>query len=316
MPAADVDLTLMIREGQNSVGAERPPHRPRPGNPVVRGLEIILTRSGCRPPRRIGGCRPLRREGPKSPPRNRGVPTHSIGRAPKLCHRDRGADPLHREGPEITSPRSGGADPLVGRARNHLTEIGNADPLVGRARKSPHRNRGMPTHSVGRGPKSPHRNRGMPTHSVGRGPKSPHRNRGMPTHSVGRARNHLTEIGGMPTHSVGGGQKSPHRNRGMPTPSSGGPEIVLTRSGGADPSSGGASKSSSRDRGCRRGGLYHTARRRGAESMCLALDVLEGQNFAGVDHDGVVPGGSRAARLPAVDALDCDGQLIPSSRRR
>jgi hypothetical protein len=42
--------------------------------------------------------------------------------------------------------------------------------------------------------------------------------------------------------------------------------------------------------------------------MCLALDVLEGQNFAGVDHDGVVPGGSRAARLPAVDALDCDGQ--------
>jgi hypothetical protein len=245
MPAADVDLTLMIREGQNSVGAERPPHRPRPGNPVVRGLEIILTRSGCRPPRRIGGCRPLRREGPKSPPRNRGVPTHSIGRAPKLCHRDRGADPLHREGPEITSPRSGGADPLVGRARNHLTEIG-----------------------------------------------------------------------GMPTHSVGGGQKSPHRNRGMPTPSSGGPEIVLTRSGGADPSSGGASKSSSRDRGCRRGGLYHTARRRGAESMCLALDVLEGQNFAGVDHDGVVPGGSRAARLPAVDALDCDGQLIPSSRRR
>jgi hypothetical protein len=128
MPAADVDLTLMIREGQNSVGAERPPHRPRPGNPVVRGLEIILTRSGCRPPRRIGGCRPLRREGPKSPPRNRGVPTHSIGRAPKLCHRDRGADPLHREGPEITSPRSGGADPLVGRARNHLTEIGECRP--------------------------------------------------------------------------------------------------------------------------------------------------------------------------------------------
>ena len=39
--------------------------------------------------------------------------------------------------------------------------------------------------------------------------------------------------------------------------------------------------------------------------MCLALDVLEGQNFAGVDHDGVVQGGSGAARLPAVDALDC-----------
>jgi hypothetical protein len=37
--------------------------------------------------------------------------------------------------------------------------------------------------------------------------------------------------------------------------------------------------------------------------MCLALDVLEGQSFAGVDHDGVVPGGSRAAQLPAVDAL-------------
>ena len=28
MAAADVDLTLMIREGQNSVGAKRPPHRP------------------------------------------------------------------------------------------------------------------------------------------------------------------------------------------------------------------------------------------------------------------------------------------------
>ena len=44
--------------------------------------------------------------------------------------------------------------------------------------------------------------------------------------------------------------------------------------------------------------------------MCLALDVLEGQNFAGVDHDGVVPGESRAARLPAVDALDGHCELI------
>ena len=52
MPAADVDLTLMIPAGQND-------HRFVPGrachaDAVVRGLEIILTRSGVRPPRRRG----------------------------------------------------------------------------------------------------------------------------------------------------------------------------------------------------------------------------------------------------------------------
>jgi hypothetical protein len=42
MPADDVDLTLMIREGQNSVGQN---------DSVVRALEIILMRSeGADPP--------------------------------------------------------------------------------------------------------------------------------------------------------------------------------------------------------------------------------------------------------------------------
>jgi hypothetical protein len=51
MPAADVDLTLMIREGQNSVGAEHSSPGRRLSRvvippPVVRALENILMRSG------------------------------------------------------------------------------------------------------------------------------------------------------------------------------------------------------------------------------------------------------------------------------
>ena len=54
MPADDVDLTLMIREGQNSVGQNDPVVRAleiilmRSGgaDPVGRGLEIVLTKSG------------------------------------------------------------------------------------------------------------------------------------------------------------------------------------------------------------------------------------------------------------------------------
>jgi hypothetical protein len=46
-PADDVDLTLMIREGQTGQ-VKRPPNRPRPGmsrGPVVRGPELLM-RSG------------------------------------------------------------------------------------------------------------------------------------------------------------------------------------------------------------------------------------------------------------------------------
>ena len=95
-------------------------------------------------------------------------------------------------------------------------------------------------------PKSPHQDRGVPTHSVGRTPKSPHRNRGMPTPSSGGPENHLTEIeecrpprregpkitspkSGNADPLVGRARKSPHRNRGMPTPSSGGPQTASSQ---------------------------------------------------------------------------------------
>jgi hypothetical protein len=49
--------------------------------------------------------------------------------------------------------------------------------------------------------------------------------------------------------------------------------------------------------------------------MGLALDVLEGQNFAGVNHDRVRPRRARAPELSAVDALDRHGQLVPLGER-
>jgi hypothetical protein len=61
--------------------------------------------------------------------------------------------------------------------------------------------------------------------------------------------------------------------------------------------------------------FYHTARSGGPESMRLALDVLEGENFAGVNYDSVGPRGPRAAELAAVDALDSDGSFFPPRNR-
>jgi hypothetical protein len=43
--------------------------------------------------------------------------------------------------------------------------------------------------------------------------------------------------------------------------------------------------------------FYHTARSRGPEGMRLALDVLEGQNFAWVNHCGVGPCRASAPQL-------------------
>jgi hypothetical protein len=63
--------------------------------------------------------------------------------------------------------------------------------------------------------------------------------------------------------------------------------------------------------GLRRWGVfYHTpARSRGAESMRLALDVLEGQNFAGVNYDRV-----RARRTPK--SRPPKSRLRPTTSRR
>ena len=113
---------------------------------AVKGLEIILTRSGG-----VGGStttasrrwrRRVRTEtGGADPPRREGT---EIG----------AADPLRREGPEVTSLRSVGCRPTPsGGPRNHLTEIGGADPLCreGPEITSPRSGR-VPTPSVGRAP--------------------------------------------------------------------------------------------------------------------------------------------------------------------
>jgi hypothetical protein len=75
---------------------------------------------------------------------------------------------------------------------------------------------------------------------------------------------------------AGRASKAPRRDGG-PGPSSVGPEI-----GEVPP--GGPRNHPHEIGGVGGGGLYHTARSRGAESMRLALDVLEGQNFARKNH--------------------------------
>jgi hypothetical protein len=90
MPADDVDLTLMIREGQNSVGQN---------DSVVRALEIILMRSG-------GADPPLSERGPN------GIVPSRVAACRRQCprnrpHRNEGADPtLVGEGPERHHPKS------------------------------------------------------------------------------------------------------------------------------------------------------------------------------------------------------------------
>ena len=74
----------------------------------------------------IGGADPLFREGPEFTSPRSGVPTHSVGRAPKSPHGDRGCRPTLSGGPRI-----------------HLTEIGGCRPTPsGGPRNQPHRDRG------------------------------------------------------------------------------------------------------------------------------------------------------------------------------
>jgi hypothetical protein len=88
MPADDVDLTLMIREGQNLVGQNDlriVPCRACHADPVVRGPKSSSRDRGCRPPswgrdRDWGVPTPSVGRAPKSPHGDRGVPTHSVGR--------------------------------------------------------------------------------------------------------------------------------------------------------------------------------------------------------------------------------------------
>ena len=118
----------------------------------------------------------------------------------------------------------------------------------------------------------------------------------------------------MPTHSIGRAPKLRHRDRGVPTHSSGGPEITSPKSGGADPVGRGLEIVLTKS-GMPAGGLYHTPRSGCPESMRLALDILEGQNFARKNHHRVGPRRARAAELAAVDALDRHGEFVPLRER-
>jgi hypothetical protein len=84
----------------------------------------------------------------------------------------------------------------------------------------------------------------------------------------------------------------------VPTPSSGGGlEIVLAQIG------------------LGRLVFYHSPRSGCPEHMRLALDILEGQNFARKNHHRVGPCCAGAAELASVDALDGHCQSAQSRKR-
>jgi hypothetical protein len=149
------------------------------------------------------------------------------------------------------------------------------------------------------GPRNrPHRNGGVPTPLSERGPKASSQVAPQLAAVDARDRERPSTVS-VRRPSSGAASKSSSRDRGGADPVGRGLEIVRTRSGVPTPS-GGASKSSSPNRGCRRGGLYHTPRSGCPERMRLPLDILEGQNFARKNHHGVGPRRAGAAELAAV----------------
>jgi hypothetical protein len=76
-----------------------------------------------------------RRAGPEITSPRSGVPAHSVGRAPKSPHRDRGGVSTHcREGPEITLTEMGGIVPYLPRARLAPVDALDSDGGLWRSR--------------------------------------------------------------------------------------------------------------------------------------------------------------------------------------